>query len=215
MFNDPSDDYTAKKKLYCKLNLKKGVLPVEKYPFQLKEEVIFKKGIRCCSGRIREGKLLYYLPRQMKRELVEKVLAEIRQNLILRLKDAYRYYNYFRKCQSHIHKSYELKKMAEEIYTRKYSTLDFSLTIKFRRQKTVMGTYRRKKDGKVVIYINDHFKNAPEFLLEYVIAHELSHHHFSGHDQAFYRELSQLCPDHKKKRKLANQYLLLKEAEIF
>lgn len=104
--------------------------------------------------------------------------------------------------------------MAEKVYTSKYPAIDFPLTIKFRRQKTVMGTYRRRPDGEVTVYINDYFKGAPEILFEYIVAHELSHHHCPGHDRAFYSELAQLCPDHGKKRKLANEFLILKEAHI-
>ena len=183
-------------------------------PLALKEEIVFKKGIRRCSGRIREGKYLYYLPRGLKDNEVKEITTRIKENLSARLKDAYSYKSFFAGRETGGRSSADLTRMAHQIYTRKYPQVDFHLNVRFRRQKTVLGTYRQKKNGKVLVYINDHFRNAPDFLLEYIIAHELSHHHYSGHDKAYYQELGQLCPGHQKKRDMANRYLLLKEAHI-
>lgn len=181
---------------------------------QLPEEVHYKTGTRRSSGRIRDGKFLYYIPKQMKPEAVERVLATLRPQLQKRLEDALCHADYFVHTPSTVTGADGLRKMAEEIYTRKYRRIDFPLTIKFRRQKTVMGTYRRKGDGPVTVHINDYFQAAPSILLEYIIAHELSHHRCPGHDRAFYRELAELCPDYLAKRKLANEFLLLREAKF-
>ncbi|MCK4259160.1 MAG: M48 family metallopeptidase [Halanaerobiales bacterium] len=185
-----------------------------KFQSDLPEEVILKDGARRCSGRIRDGKFVYYLPKRLKKEIRESIIVNLREKLKNRLQDAYRFYSIFKNHRSTIQDAEDLKKMAEEIYTQKYPALDFPLLIQFRRQKTVMGTYRKNNNGEVKIYINDFFKNAPEILINYIIAHELSHHHYSGHDKAFYGELSKLCKDHEKKRNLASQYLILKEAQI-
>lgn len=181
--------------------------------FYLEEEVILKEKLHRCSGRIRDGKFLYYMPANLKQDVAKKIVLEMRKNLANRLQEAFRYHDFFLKNLSNIDQPGKLVELAAEIYQRKYPALDFSLTIKFRRQKTVMGTYHFKQ-SQVVIYINNYFKNAPICLLEYIIAHELSHHHFPGHNSAFYQELSQLCVDHQSKKKLASQYLLLKEAHI-
>ena len=182
--------------------------------YHLPEEIIYKTGTRVCSGRIREGHFLYYIPRKMKSEVINEVVAGMRIRLQERLEIAGRSLQFFQANSSTINDAAGLYKMAEMVYTRKYPALDFPLVIKFRRQKTVMGTYRKKSDGVVTININAFFKNAPLMLLEYIIAHELSHHHYSGHDKGFYGELLSLCPDHKKKRVLANQFLTLKEAHL-
>lgn len=182
---------------------------------QLPEEIQYKTGTRQSSGRVRDGKFLYYIPKRMKPEAVHKVLDAMRPRLQKRLENALCYFDYFSTHPSAITGVDGLRKMAVEIYSRKYKEIDFPFTIKFRRQKTVMGTYRRKGDGQVTVHINDYFKGAPLILLEYIIAHELSHHHCPGHDRAFYQELAQLCPDYAKKRNMANDYLLLKEAKFF
>ncbi len=182
--------------------------------FNLPEEVIYKSGTRQCSGRIRDGKFVYYLPKGIKKATEKTITISLRQKLQSRLQEGYQYYSIFKKHQSIFENSEDLSKLAEQIYTQKYPQMDFTLKINFRRQRTVMGTYRKKPDGEVRIYINDLFKNAPEMLLNYIIAHELSHHHYSGHDKAFYKELSELCTDHEKKRRLASQYLILKESQI-
>ncbi len=181
---------------------------------KLVEEVIVKKGTRRCSGRIRDGKFLYYMPEALSKKQAEEIILEIRQSLLNRLQQAYQSYDYFVQNRSTITQPQQLARMAEQIYRRKYAAMIYPLNMQFRRQKTVMGTYRRNKSGEVTIYINDYFKNGPLFLLEYIIAHELSHHHFAGHDKNFYRELAQLCPDQQIKHKLASQYLILKEAQI-
>lgn len=180
----------------------------------LPEEIVYKTSARLCSGRIRDGKFLYYVPKRMKKEAVAKVIDSMRPRLEERLRIASRSLAYFLEHPSDVNDNAALRKMAEEIYTRKYPALDFPLTIKFRRQKTVMGTYRRRATGEVAVYINSFFKNAPLILLEYIISHELSHHHFTGHDRAFYAELGALCQNHRQKRQLANQFLTLKEAKI-
>lgn len=182
--------------------------------FQINEEIVYKKGIRRCSGRIRDGKFLYYLPKGLKKEVMERITADLRKNLLARLKEAYPYQQFFKKYMTKLNQAAQLKTMAESIYIRKYPHVDFPLAISFRRQKTVLGTYRRNADGEVTIYINDLLKKAPEMLIEYVVAHELSHHHCPGHDKAFYRELSALCPNHEEKRKLATQFVVLREAGI-
>lgn len=182
--------------------------------FSLEEEVILKKNLLRCSGRIRDGKFLFYLPANLQNDVVKKTVIKLREKLLTRLKKAYEYYDFFLQNLSTIDQPEQLIELAEEIYQRKYPVRDFSLTIKFKRQKTVMGTYHLKQPKRVVMYINSYFRNAPICLLEYIIAHELSHHHFPGHNLAFYRELSQLCVDHQRKKRLANQYLILKEAQL-
>lgn len=181
---------------------------------QLPEEIQYKSSTRQSSGRIRDGQFLYYVPKRMKPEAVRRVLDAMRPRLQKRLADALSYMDYFTHNPSQVIEAGGLRQLAETIYTRKYPEIDFPFMINFRRQKTVMGTYRRNSAGQVTIHINDYFKGAPLPLLEYIIAHELSHHHCPGHDQAFYQELSQLCPEYAKKRELANAFLLLREAHL-
>ncbi|MCG8643894.1 MAG: M48 family metallopeptidase [Desulfobacterales bacterium] len=182
--------------------------------FQLNEVIIYKKGIKRCSGRVRDGKFLYYISDQVSKDRECKIIIELRKKLAKRLKEAGQFIDYFRENSSKIDNTIDLKKIAIKIYTKKYHILDFPLTIKFRKQRTVMGTYRMNNDGTVIIYINNLLKNAPIVILEYIVAHELSHHRFSGHTHKFYDELSQLCPEMEIKKRLAGQYLLLKEAKF-
>lgn len=181
---------------------------------QLNEVIVYKKGTKRCSGRIRDGKFLYYISDWVSKEGESKIITELRNKLSKSLEEAMEFLDYFQKNCSKIDTDLKLKKMAIKIYHRKYLKLDFPLNIMFRKQRTVMGTYRINCDGVVLIYINDLLKNAPNFILEYIIAHELSHHRFLGHNSEFYNELSQLCNEIQIKKRLANQYLLLKEAKF-
>jgi len=81
--------------------------------------------------------------------------------------------------------------------------------IKFRKMKTKWGSMSSKRR----VNLNLLMKYLPEYLINYIVYHELCHILINRHDKKFYQLISLKFKDHKKIRKDLNDYwyLILKE----
>lgn len=85
-------------------------------------------------------------------------------------------------------------------YVLSYNTRTYNYPVKDVELKLVESKWGHCSYDNTIM-LNLKLLNAPTGVLDYVIAHELSHIKHKNHSPAFWREVSRFCPLHKSRRK--------------
>lgn len=99
-------------------------------------------------------------------------------------------------------RTYNLLEIAERI-NKKYYPEAFIKSIKFRKQNSKWGSYTKNR-----INISHRLLFAREKLIEYVVAHEISHFYHMNHSRDFWSMVERAIPDYKRMRMLLRKYEL-------
>ncbi len=120
---------------------------------------------------------------------------------------------------SSLQKEAALKSLLQKLFTRE-------VEIALQKWQPLLGLYARAWQllngksrwglclpAKGLVKFNFRLVYRPRACLDYVVVHELAHLRHADHGEKFWRAVSSVLPDHKKRRQLLNNFLFLAEGQ--
>ena len=139
---------------------------------------ILKKEIKTTRGKVKENKLEIQIPISIGSDIEEEVISKISKKLLSRAIQP------------------KAQQLLESINNNFYN---YQLNkLRIHEQQRLWGSYSRHSKN---ITLNLKLFFAPTLIIEYVIAHELSHIKVSKHSKRFWDTVAIAVPDYKERRK--------------